>query len=176
MVKVIESEIVHVGRFNVSCEKVDFGKGVSPFSYIKMKPGVCVIPILNNNQVLLLSEYRHALKSYELEFPCGIIDPNETPEQAAKRELLEETGYTVTKLIDLGNMYPSFGSTDEKTYMFAAYCTKTSEPKCEASELIQTEIKTFDNVDTIVKTGEMKCAAGIVAWYRLLDHLKSSKI
>lgn len=72
-------------------------------------------------------------------------------------------------------MYLSFGS-NEKTYMFGIYCAKTSKPKCEASELIQTEIKTFDNVDAIVKTGEMKCAAGIIAWYRLLDHLNSSKI
>ncbi len=171
MVKVMSSEVIHVGRFNVSCEKVDFGKGVSPFSYIQMKPGICVIPILEDQHIMVLREYRHALKGFELEFPCGIIDENEQPIQAAERELLEETGCTATRIIDLGYMYPSFGSSNEKSYLFAAYCQKTAEPQCEASELIETRICSFEEVDHMVKQGEMTCAAGIIAWYRMLDYL-----
>jgi ADP-sugar pyrophosphatase/8-oxo-dGDP phosphatase len=62
--------------------------------------GVGMIPVLKRSQqedcLILVKQYRPPVKSFTLEFPAGLIDVGETPEQAAVRELKEETGYTIT--------------------------------------------------------------------------------
>ena len=53
---------------------------------------VCIVPIFDNGDLLVTREFRYAINGYCLEFPAGLIDPGETPVEAAKRELKEETG------------------------------------------------------------------------------------
>ena len=74
------------------------------------------------NRILLQRQYRYPVRSWQWELPGGFVDPGETPEEAAARELKEETGYTVKALHSLGAFYPSFGSTNEKIWLFAAEC------------------------------------------------------
>ena len=62
-------------------------------------PGAaCVIPIMPNGDICFIKQYRYASKKVFVEIPAGKLDKNETPLDCAKRELLEETGYSATKL------------------------------------------------------------------------------
>lgn len=102
-------------------EKIDY-EVVSRNPDIKSKENlgdrtnaVCIVPVFEDGTVLAIREYRFAIGDYCLEFPAGIIDEDETAEEAAIRELKEETGLdTVRILAAIPGGYSSTGMTDEK--------------------------------------------------------------
>ena len=76
---------------------------------------VCIVPIFDNGDLLVTREFRYTINGYCLEFPAGLIDPGETPVEAAKRQLKEETGLNTEKvLFTIPGGYSSAGMTDEK--------------------------------------------------------------
>lgn len=78
--------------------------------------GVMIIPITKEGEVVLIKQFRPVIDDYIYEFPAGIIDPGESMEEAAKRELFEETGLTATSYeVFLKSSYTSVGMTDETT-------------------------------------------------------------
>ena len=79
---------------------------------------VVILPVDSNDNILLVRQYRHAVDKELLELPAGSIDPGETPEQAATRELREETGYKPGKLEGLGGFYAAPGYCTEYPALF----------------------------------------------------------
>lgn len=71
--------------------------------------GVAVLPVLPSGQIVLLLNYRHTTRSWELELPRGRANPQETLEEAAFRELKEETGLIASSITFLGEMAPDTG-------------------------------------------------------------------
>lgn len=84
--------------------KPDGKKGF--FGVINYQPGVQVLAVGNDNQIYLVYEYHYAIDSYDYQLPAGGIDKKETPLEAAKRELLEETGLTAKKWKEFGYVHP----------------------------------------------------------------------
>ncbi len=120
MYKVVQKETIKADRFTVIQEKVAKDGQIAPYSYVTIGFGISIIPFVDDDHVLLLKEYRHPVGSWQYEFPSGGIDGGEEPSQAARRELLEETGYEASELTELGFTYPSFGSTNEKITLLPA--------------------------------------------------------
>lgn len=167
MYNVIQSEQQQIGRFNIILEKIEKNGNIHPFSYVKFKDGVTIIPFISNNEVLLLKEYRHPIKSWEYEFPGGMIDSNESPEEAARREIAEEIGYQCTQLTYLGYMYPSFGSTTEKIHLFAAQLeTNQNGTSMEPLEMITTQIVSTTTLENLINENQFTHGSGIVAWMK----------
>lgn len=78
--------------------------------------GVMIIPITKENEIVILKQYRPAIDDYLYELPAGIVDPGETIEEAARRELFEETGMTTVSYEEIIKpSYTSVGMTDETT-------------------------------------------------------------
>ncbi|NQZ10743.1 MAG: ADP compounds hydrolase NudE [Algicola sp.] len=103
--EIVASEVVAQSRlFTVEGLHLKFTNGVER-QYERMKGSsrgaVMIIPMLDADTMLLISEYSAGTHRYELGFPKGLIDPGETPEQAANRELMEEVGYGANKLVKL---------------------------------------------------------------------------
>lgn len=86
---------------------------------IDSKDWVIVIPVLKNNFVMV-KQWRHGEKNISIEFPGGVIDEGESPEEGARRELLEETGYTTGKLTYLGKMNPNPAFMGNHIHIFVA--------------------------------------------------------
>lgn len=91
--------------------------------YVDTPPSVMVVPVTAGRQLVLVRQYRHNLKSYQLEFPAGTMNETEEPKAAARRELEEETGFTLaadTQMRPLGSYYSLPSETNKYTHVFLA--------------------------------------------------------
>ena len=120
-------------------------------------------------RVLLERQYRHAAKDYLWELPAGRIDPGEKPLPAAKRELLEETGYTAAHWRRILNFYasPGFVAETMSVYMATGLQAGTAQP--EDDEVIQMRLVPLSTALRMVLSGTIRDAKTIssVLW---LDH------
>lgn len=119
------------------CEKPD-GKIVDAYFVVEMPPSVCVLPLTENNEVVMVRQYRHPIGQSILEIPGGFMDAEETPAEAAKRELLEETGYRFEEVTYLGKVAANPGVLENFTHMFVATGgRKVQEQQLDANEDIE---------------------------------------
>ena len=106
-------------------------------SLVAKADGVVVLPELAHHSFLLILEYRYPIHKKVLSCPGGRIDPQETPLQAAQRELLEETGYEAKEFLSLPAYYPFPSASNQKIHLFLARgLKKTSQPKLDPLESI----------------------------------------
>lgn len=97
-----------------------------------------VVPVTSDGKFILVRQYKHGVGQVVLEFPAGMVDPGETPEQAARRELQEETGYTATALSLIGQFVNSPTKVVGKHYVYLAEgVEKTTTQDQSDAELIE---------------------------------------
>jgi len=106
-------------------------------SALKGPPGVAVLPILPDGKIALNLNFRHATRSWELELPRGLREAGEGAESAASRELQEETGYLVKKLLFLGEIAPDSGALASIMPIYAGWVGEAAESSPEETEAIQ---------------------------------------
>jgi ADP-ribose pyrophosphatase len=92
----------------------------APYYSLQLPDYTSVVALTDDRQVLIVRQYRPAVEQYTLEFPSGLIDPGETPAEAARRELLEETGYQADTVEDLGPMLPDTGRLGNRIFTCVA--------------------------------------------------------
>ncbi|MGB2842777.1 MAG: NUDIX hydrolase [Halobacteriota archaeon] len=131
--KTIESKQIYEGRIvNLRVDTVSLPDGRTKLREIVVHPGAAAIVPLMNEEVLLVEQYRKAVDSPTLEIPAGTIEEGESPEECAKRELIEETGFQATKLDKLIEFYPSPGFSSEIIHIFkASGLKKVSDAEAE---------------------------------------------
>lgn len=100
-----------------ACRMPD-GTQIDDYYVLEYPDWVNAIAVTEDNEVLLIRQYRHAAEEVFLEVPGGCVDPGETPEQAVKRELLEETGYAFETLEPMGHVYANPSTAGNKTYSY----------------------------------------------------------
>ena len=99
---------------------------------------VVILASLTNGNFLLIEEYRHPTSKVLLSCPAGYIDANESPLEAAKRELLEETGYQAESFLLMGSAYPYAGLSGQKNYFVRAQgASFLQASQLEKSEIIR---------------------------------------
>lgn len=162
---VVDSRTDHIGRFDIVCDTIREQGREYPYSYVKIKDCAAVLCIMEG-KVLLLKQYRHTLKSWEYEIPAGSVEMGEEPAETAKREVLEETGYRVERLLSLGWYHLSVGSTTEKVYLFQAECGINEGQHLDVLERIQIYRFTFDKFEKLIDEGEFHQCMGVTAWER----------
>jgi ADP-ribose pyrophosphatase len=133
-----------------------------------------IVPFISNDEILIIKSYRHLVDSIQVEVPSGYIEDGETPCQAAKRELEEETGYTAKKLVALGYYTPDYTMFEQKGNLFVAYDLSNDRKKqCLGKmEKIETDIITINQIKQLLSEGQILNAASIVAFYKALDFHK----
>lgn len=107
------------------------------FSLVKMKDGVSVLPFDNEGYVYLVKEFRYGLGENNIGTISGAIEPKETPLQAAKRELKEETGIIAKKWIHLGKIDPFSNSIKSSADLFLAQNLNFTNAHPEGTEKIK---------------------------------------
>jgi 8-oxo-dGTP pyrophosphatase MutT (NUDIX family) len=101
------------------------------------KDAANVVPITNDNKIVLVKQFRFGIEDYTLEVPGGLLEPNEDRTKAVQRELLEETGYSATNWKHLGSVYSNPVFIDCEIHHFIAYqAAKTEEQNLDFDEEI----------------------------------------
>jgi ADP-ribose pyrophosphatase len=124
----------------------------------------------DRRRILLVRQYRLPARGYLWELPAGKVDPGETPRQAAKRELIEETGYRAKKWTKLVAFYPSPGYVAEKMTIFLATGLTAGEARPMGDERIETRWFTGKEIEDGIRSGKIvdaKTMIGYCNWKRL---------
>lgn len=118
----LDSEVIFQGRLlNVRRDTVCLPDGTESIrEYIKHPGAVAVVPVLDGGRLIVERQFRYPLGRSFIEFPAGKIDPGESIEDCARRELREETGFEATDWQYLGVMHPCIGYSDERIEIFLA--------------------------------------------------------
>ena len=125
-------------------------------------PGAVIIaPFLNKNTVVMMRQFRPALKKYIYELPAGTLDPHESIVTCAHRELLEETGLLTKKLTKLGAIYPVPGYSTEIIYIYKAEQLTLTQAQPEEYEVIETMPMTKQKVRQLIAQGKLMDAKTI---------------
>jgi len=135
------------------------------FYVIDFPNWVQVIPITPDDQIVMVRQYRHGCGQIFLELPGGLIDKNDlSPDQTAKRELLEETGYRAENLILLTRIYPQPAVLNNKglTYL-AKEVKKVAEPNFDATEDIEVCLVKLQKIPEMIRGGEINHGQTVMA-------------
>lgn len=117
---------------------------------------VHVLALTTGGDAVLVRQFRAGIHADTLEFPGGMIDPGETPEQAAARELEEETGFVAGRWTSLGACYPNPALQTNRLHTFVAHdCRKATEPRLDPGEDAQVELVPATSLRARVAAGEI---------------------
>jgi 8-oxo-dGTP pyrophosphatase MutT (NUDIX family) len=133
-----------------------------------------VIPLTNNEDVVLIRQYRHGIRDLTLEIPGGLIEPRERPEACASRELMEETGYRESEMIPLGYVHPNPAIFDNRCYTYLARGVfHVGRQEQDDKEDIEVVLRPLDDIPGLIKKGEIRHALVLAAFYRFYMEFKS---
>jgi ADP-ribose pyrophosphatase len=151
------SATLHKGRvFNLVNENYTLENGVTAeMDFIQHPGAAAMVPMLNNQEVVLIKQYRHAIRELIWEIPAGTLDAGESPLNCARRELVEETGYSADDWHPLGTITPLPGCSDERIHIFLASDLKTAQQKLDADEMLNVHSIKFNDALQMILRGEI---------------------
>jgi ADP-ribose pyrophosphatase len=138
--------------------------------YIRHPGAVAVVPLFDDRTVLLERQFRYPHGREFIEVPAGKLEPNEPHLDTARRELLEETGYTAQEWTRLGVIHTAIAYTDEAIELFLAKkLKKEREAQLDAGEFVETLIVPFDEAIAMVRAGRITDSKSVAALLWILS-------
>ena len=135
---------------------------------------IAVVAVDNDNNILLVSQYRDAVGKDLLEIPAGGVDPGEDVEAAVKREMQEETGYLPQKLVNLGGYYLAPGYSTEYLHLFAASDLVPGRLTAEDTEGITVVKVPVSQIRKLLNSGKICDGKSIAGLYIFLEYRKKN--
>jgi len=158
-------------KFEVALDTSPLPDGRTVTRHLILHPGaVAMLPIVDDDHVCLLRNFRAAVGEVLWEIPAGTLEPGEPPDEAAVRELAEETGYQAARWRKLREFYPSPGILSERMYLYAALGLTPGPQRLEADEHIEPCVVPWRDALAWAMDGTIRDAKTLVAiltWDRL---------
>ena len=157
--KQIDSQCIYKGKIlDLYRDEVALPNGAAGVrEYIRHVGAVCVVPVTEDGKVVLEKQFRYPFHDVLTEIPAGKLDgKTEPPEDAARRELREETGAEAAELIGLGEYYPTCAYSDEVIHMYLARGISFGERKLDEDEFLNVELVPLENAVRDVLDGKIK--------------------
>jgi ADP-ribose pyrophosphatase len=137
------------------------------FFILESSSWVNVIPLTPQNEVVLVRQYRHGIQGVTLEIPGGLVEDSDSPEEAAGRELYEETGYRASEMIPLGSVHTNPAIQNNECYTFLARDVflggGQSQDEKEDIEVVRRPLSEIPN---LIRNGEITHSLVLAAFYR----------
>ena len=142
---------------------------VGRFQVLNCAPWVNVIALTDEDEVVLIRQFRHGTAEVTVEIPGGLVDPGEAPQVAAARELLEETGFAGATPVHLGSVEPNPALQDNvcSTWLIRA-ARPVAQPRPDDMEQIEVVLLPRDEVDSWIDSGSIRHAL-VVAAFKLFE-------
>jgi ADP-ribose pyrophosphatase len=164
-VKLVSRTRAFEGRLlKIDVETIELaGRGTASLETIRHPGAAAVLPFLDDSRVVLVRQYRHAVRDVIVEVPAGKLDGGEDPRECAARELVEEIGYSASELVALGSILTTPGFTDEIIWLYEGHGLKFVGQELESHELIEPFEITLDEAVRRVQGGEIRDAKTVAA-------------
>ena len=157
------------------CEMPD-GTIVDPYFVVELPTSVCALAVTENNEAILLQQYRHPVKETLLEIPGGFVDAGETSDKAIARELLEETGYAFSDIYFVSRVAANPGVLDNYTDLYVATGgKKVRSQQLDHSEEIEIILYPLQEVRQMLERNEFKQALHATCLFYAFNKLDSLK-
>ena len=166
----VASHRIYTGKVvSLDVDQVRFPDGsIGELELIRHPGAAAILPFLSDPegddpQIMLIRQYRYAADSYLYEVPAGKLDPGETPDVCAARELREETGCTAERIEHLYTTYTTPGFTDEQIHIYMATGLTQGEAATEADEFLEIETVHLSRALHMIQQGEIRDAKTALA-------------
>ena len=171
--RVLKSDVMFAGRvFGVRRDRVREPGGILVTREVVTHNGsVVLLPVFPDGRILLVRQYRHAARQFLWELVAGRIEPDEAPLVGARRELLEETGYTARRYRKLLDVFPTPGFVSERMLVYLAEGLRPGTAQPESDERITTRKFTPAALERMMRRGTLrdgKSIAGILFYLHFL--------
>lgn len=131
-----------------------------------------IVALTRNGDVVLVKQYRHGVCQALVEFPGGVVEDDEDPMAGARRELLEETGYTSANIIEIGKIYPNPALQTNTLHCFLALdAERVSGQNLDAGEDIEVHLMALDELIAMAKRGEFPHALMTAVLFSALAYM-----
>jgi ADP-ribose pyrophosphatase len=174
--KKVDSVTLHEGKFlTLKRDTVELPDGKHATREFVVHPGaVMILPVFDDGRVLLERQFRYPVGRVLQEFPAGKIDPNEDELTCAKRELLEETGYTAREWTFLTRIHPVISYSTEFIDLYLARGLTAGDAKLDEGEFLETFIADQAQLMGWVKDGTISDVKTIIGVF-WLEKLRSGE-
>lgn len=175
--KIEEKQIFKGAIFQTAIKNYTFkNRKTRQREIVKHNGAVICIPVLENQKLVLIKQYRHAIDRILIELPAGKLEPGESPRNCASRELQEEIGYKAETLVPLGGFFTTPGFCDEYIHIFAAKNLKKGRLPCDESEGIDPFEASVEKALELIGQKKIEDGKTIVALMRYLLWQKHFKL
>ena len=149
-------EVFKNNHITVYSEKLQLpNEKVVDWTFTGKREAVGIVASFDDNTILMVKQYRPAVKKVAMEIPAGLVEEGEDPQEAALRELEEETGYKAGKIEKVCEFYNSPGVTDGKFYIYYAEELKKTHQHLDEDEFLEVERISLKDIN-ITKLSDAK--------------------
>lgn len=168
--KILESNYLRP-RFRFDQCELPNGKVFEAMA-LEFRTWAVVLALTKKQEVVLIRQYRHGAQDIFWELPGGVVDEGENPLDGAQRELLEETGYTASNMIEVGKFYPNPALQTNLMYGYLTYdVEKTDIQELDEAEDIEVHLVPLDELISMTKRGEFLNGLQVAVLFHALAYM-----